>query len=154
MIAESTVSSVLKILLRDLQRTIEQVELYESEEALWTKEGVINNSAGNLALHVAGAVNHFIGALLGKSGYVRDREKEFSERLVPREELIKQLHAAKEVVLSVLENVTDEETFREFPEKIGGNTLSINFFLIQLVSHLNYHLGQINYHRRLLNMNQ
>lgn len=152
MITESTVSSVSKILLRDLQKTIAEVERYKSEERLWKKEGIINNSAGNLALHIAGAVNHFIGASLGKNGFKRDRDKEFTLSGVRREEIIRQLRTAMEVVPRVLGNLKDEDTFQEFPEKIGGNTLSVNLFLIQLISHVNYHLGQINYHRRLLDL--
>lgn len=150
MTTESTVSSISKLLSDGLQKTIAEVELYKNEDALWIKEGDINNSAGNLALHIAGAVNHFVGAVLGKNGFVRDREKEFSLRGVAREEIISQLKKAMEVVPGVLGNLTDEDTFREFPEKIGGNVLSVNLFLIKLVGHVNYHLGQINYHRRLL----
>lgn len=146
----STTSSISELLLSGLKKTITELTLYENEEALWIKKGDINNSAGNLALHIAGAVNHFVGAALGKNGFVRDREKEFSLHGVPVEEIISQLKRAMEVVPQVLGHLKDEDTFREFPEKIGGNVYSINLFLIHLVGHINYHLGQINYHRRLL----
>ncbi|WP_207421561.1 DinB family protein [Desertivirga brevis] len=152
MTAESIGYSVSKILRRDLQRTIEQIQLYRKEEAMWIKEGTINNSAGNLALHIAGAVNHFIGAALGKSGYIRQRDKEFSLREVAREDIIRQLQAASHVVNGVLDNLTSDDYHQDFPEKIGGSNLTVNEFLIHLVSHVNYHLGQINYHRRILDL--
>lgn len=108
------------------------------------------NTSGNLALHISGAVSHFIGAALGKNGYKRNREREFSEKNISRDEIISKIYEAIATIKLVLPSIEEHEMQEEFPEKIGGQTLSIGFFLTHLISHVNYHLGQINYHRRLV----
>jgi uncharacterized damage-inducible protein DinB len=145
-----TNTSVLTILERDLSKAITELQAFQQEQNMWKLHGKINNSAGNLALHISGAVNHFIGATLGKNEYKRNREKEFSEKNMPRDEVISKLFEAIATIKSVLPSIEENEMQQEFPEKIGGQTLSVGFFLIHLISHVNYHLGQINYHRRLV----
>jgi uncharacterized damage-inducible protein DinB len=145
-----TNTSVLIILERDLSKAIAELQAFQQERNMWKLHGKINNSAGNLALHISGAVNHFIGAVLGRNGYKRNRETEFNERSMPRDEVISKIHEAIDTIKSVLPSIEEDEMQQEFPEKIGSQTLSIGFFLIHLISHVNYHLGQINYHRRLV----
>lgn len=143
-------ATVSHILERDLNKVIQELNSFHHEENMWVVTGKINNTAGNLALHIAGAVNHFVGAILGKNGYVRTREKEFSDKHVSKGEIINKIVQAIDTVKKILPLLTENDMQKEFPEKIGGHTLTIGFFLIHLVSHINYHLGQINYHRRLL----
>jgi uncharacterized damage-inducible protein DinB len=138
------------ILERDLKKVIQEISQYKDERSLWATGGEINNSSGNLALHIAGAVHHFIGSVLGNNGYVRNREREFSDKNIEISVIINQLSKATEVVKEVLNKLTVEDIEREFPEKLGGNSMTIGFFLIHLISHINYHLGQINYNRRIL----
>lgn len=145
-----TTESVSTILIRDLNKVITELNAFRDEQNMWLLDGNINNTAGNLALHVSGAVSHFIGAVLGKNGYVRDREKEFTLKNVPREEVIAKVRDAINVVTLVLRPIKEDQLDQPFPERIGNQTLSIGFFLTHLVAHLNYHLGQINYHRRLI----
>ncbi len=145
-----TNTSVLTILERDLSKAIAELNAFQQEQNMWKLHGKINNSAGNLALHISGAVNHFIGAVLGKNGYKRNREKEFNDKNIARDEVISKIYEAIATIKSVLPSIEENEMQQEFPEKIGGQTLSIGFFLIHLISHVNYHLGQINYHRRLM----
>jgi uncharacterized damage-inducible protein DinB len=143
-------SSVLTILERDLGKVITELNAFQREQNIWALRGKINNTSGNLALHISGAVNHFIGAVLGNNGYQRNREKEFSDKNIPRDEVILRIHEAIATVRSILPSIDEAEMQKEFPEKIGGQTLSKGFFLTHLISHINYHLGQINYHRRLM----
>jgi uncharacterized damage-inducible protein DinB len=142
--------SVLTILERDLGKVIIELNAFQREQNIWALRGKINNTSGNLALHISGAVNHFIGAVLGSNGYQRNREKEFSDKNIPRGEVISKIHEAIATVRSVLPSIDEAEMQKEFPEKIGGQILSKGFFLTHLISHINYHLGQINYHRRLV----
>ncbi len=135
---------------RDLKRLKEQISLYQSEERLWHMEQGIANSGGNLCLHLIGNLNHFIGKGLGNTGYVRDREFEFAGKGVPKEELIKQVEETLEVVLNTLGQLDEKELAKDFPIQLFGKTNSTEFILIHLAAHLTYHLGQINYHRRLL----
>lgn len=143
-------NSVMQILERDLNKVINEIQLFENDKKMWVIAGSINNSAGNLALHIAGAVNHFIGKVLGNNNYVRTREKEFSEKNLPKELVIMNLKQAIETAKKVLPLISEQDMRNEFPEKLGGVTMTIEFFLIHLISHINYHLGQVNYHRRVL----
>jgi hypothetical protein len=135
---------------RDLDKLIEEINLYKNENDIWkTKEG-INNSAGNLMLHLVGNLNHFIGKTLGNSDYVRKRDEEFSLKNIPREKLISDLNSLKETIKNTLPKLSDEDLKKDFPLKIRDETFSTENMLIYLLAHLNYHLGQVNYLRRLL----
>lgn len=144
--------SLSEIFERDLNKLKEEINLYKDESHIWDVKGEIKNSAGNLTLHLLGNLNHFIGAILGNSGYVRNREEEFSDNHVPRTEIIGDIDKTIGIVKSTLSRVSDEQLKKDYPIKVLKNkeTMRTEFFLIHLAGHLNYHLGQINYHRRLI----
>lgn len=135
---------------RDLNKLKQEIQSYESEEKLWEVSGNINNSAGNLCLHLTGNLRYFIGAILGKTGFVRDREAEFSSKNIPQSQLIKDIESTIFVVKEVLPQLTEEQLAQEYPIQVFGYPMPTSYFLIHLAMHLDYHLGQINYHRRLL----
>ncbi len=136
---------------RDLTKLRAEIELYNSENAIWQIERNIPNSAGNLALHLVGNLNSFIGEMLGHTGYVRLRELEFSLKGISKAELIRQIDETIAVVNSSLDKLSLEDLEKEFPALVfGGKTTSTEYMLVHLASHLGYHLGQVNYHRRLL----
>ena len=110
----------------------------------------INNSAGTLTLHLIGNLNHFFGAILGNTGYIRNREAEFSDRNIPVSEMISSIHKTSEVINNVLLTVNSETLTSDYPLQVFGEPIKTSKFLIHLQGHLNYHLGQVNYHRRLL----
>lgn len=143
--------SILQSLFeRDLLKLKTEIEQYQAEKKLWHIEKSISNSAGNLCLHLIGNLNAFIGAELGKTGYVRNRELEFSLKDVPKKELLEKIEATMEVVKKSLAKVTDEQLQTDYPLMVFKEKLSTGMFLTHLATHLSYHLGQINYHRRLL----
>lgn len=142
--------SVKSLFTRDLNQLKKEIESYQNEEAIWKIDKDILNSAGNLSLHLVGNINHFIGAILGNSGYVRNRELEFSLKNIPKTELILQIEKTIEVVHSSLDQLSEEDLKKEYPIQALGYPMTTEYFLIHLFGHLNYHLGQINYHRRLL----
>ncbi len=123
---------------------------YQSEENLWKKSGDISNSAGNLALHLLGNLNHFIGAIIGDTGYIRNREAEFSTKHVQREELLSQVEETMIMVEETLRKLDEQMLDEVFPVKIFQQNDTYEYILTHLATHLSYHLGQINYHRRLL----
>ena len=137
---------------RDLTKLKEEISLYADESKIWTVKGEIKNSAGNLTLHLLGNLNHFVGAILGNNGYVRNRDAEFSDKNVPCDEINNNIDKTIGVIKSTLSKISDEDLKKDYPVKVLKNkeTMKTEFFLIHLVGHLNYHLGQINYHRRLL----
>ncbi|WP_185145447.1 DinB family protein [Chryseobacterium indoltheticum] len=142
--------SIKSLFTRDLNQLKKEIESYQNEEAIWKIDKDILNSAGNLSLHLVGNINHFIGSILGNSGYVRNRELEFSLKNIPKTELILQIEKTIEVVHSSLDQLSEEDMNKEYPIQALGYPMTTEYFLIHLFGHLNYHLGQINYHRRLL----
>jgi ethanolamine utilization protein EutA (predicted chaperonin) len=101
-------------------------------------------------LHLIGNLNHFIGAQLGNSGYIRQRELEFSLKNVPVAKLKEEIEITKELVKYALLKLKNDDLINEYPLNVFGAPMSTQYFLVHLTTHLAYHLGQINYHRRLL----
>jgi len=140
--------SIASIFERDLRTLRREVEAYSDERDLWTRVPGITNVAGNLALHLAGNLQYYVGTVLGRTGYVRDRPAEFARRDVPRAELVAEIEAARKAVASALEGSVDLEA--EFPESILGMRVRTGDYLIHLATHFAYHLGQLDYHRRVV----
>lgn len=133
---------------RELTNVKEEITAYADEEQLWITTDGINNSAGNLSLHISGNLQHFFGAILGGTDYKRDRDFEFSGK-VNRQELLDDLEAAEKAITDTLATITEEQLNEIFPMKAFGE-VTTEWFILHLYGHLTYHLGQINYHRRLL----
>ena len=143
-------NALIEIFERDLRQVAREISLYANESDLWVVKAEISNSAGNLCLHLIGNLNHFIGAVLGKTGYVRERDKEFSDKNVPRADMLAQLEKTIAVVTDALRNLPDSAMNEDFPVDKRGQIVKTDFMLLHLLGHLSYHLGQINYHRRLI----
>ena len=135
---------------RDLEKLKAEIGLYSHEKDLWIMRGEISNSAGNLALHLAGNLKHFFGAVLGGTDFIRDRDSEFSERELPREAIIAAIDEEAEAVRTTLAGLSAEDLAANYPIDVFGRQMTTEYFIVHLATHLNYHLGQINYHRRLL----
>lgn len=135
---------------RDLNKLIAEIGQYKDEDDLWKVSAGISNAAGNLCLHLVGNLNHFIGATLGNTGYVRHRDDEFSLKNIPRMDLVTNIKNCTLIIKSVLNKLPEIELEYDFPLEVFGRKVKTGFMLVHLASHLNYHLGQINYHRRLL----
>jgi uncharacterized damage-inducible protein DinB len=141
----------LKIFLqRDLKKLKLEIESYQDEKKIWLTEKRIANSAGNLCLHLVGNLNTYIGAELGKTGYVRNRELEFSQKYIPRMELVEKIDETIQMVETSLDNMKEELLDEQYPTLVLAEKITTGSLLMHLATHLAYHLGQINYHRRLL----
>lgn len=135
---------------RDLDKMITEISLFKNENDIWKmKEGILN-SAGNLALHIIGNLNHFIGTTLGNTGYVRNRDEEFSLKDIPREKLIADITDLKEIIKNTLSKLSAADLQNDFQIRVRDEVFSTQNMLIFLLAHLNYHLGQINYLRRMM----
>ncbi len=144
------IETLKKLFNRDLNKLKSEIELYKDEKKIWYIEKGIANSAGNLCLHLVGNLNHFIGADIGKTGYVRVRELEFSSKDIPKIDLISKVEETIKVIDSSLDKLKEEDLEKEYPILVFDKKTSTEYLLVHLSSHLTYHLGQINYHRRLL----
>jgi hypothetical protein len=142
--------TLVQIYEMDLRKVIEEIKKYENEEDLWKLQAGITNSGGNLALHLIGNINHFFGSILGGTDYKRERELEFSNKNASRSEIIERLENAILVLKDALNNLSDDDFHKDYPIDFGGGQQKTFAVIIYMLSHLNYHLGQINYHRRLL----
>ena len=149
-LADLLASAVGSILDRDLDALRREVEAYSEEADLWRLSEGITNSGGTLVLHLTGNVQHFFGARLGGTGYVRDRAGEFSRRNVSRAELLSQIQAARQAVHAGLARLSPGQLTEDYPEVVAGSRLKIGEYLLHLTTHFAYHLGQVDYHRRAI----
>ena len=139
-----------EIFERDLLKLRTEISLYKDEENIWLVKEGISNSAGNLSLHLLGNLNHFIGATLGHTGYVRHREDEFALKNILRADIIINIENCQLIVKNAIKALPDADWEKDFPLEMNGNIISTTQMLVHLLVHLGYHLGQINYHRRLI----
>jgi uncharacterized damage-inducible protein DinB len=135
---------------RDLLRLEEEISLYTNQKAIWVVRSEIVNSAGTLCLHLIGNMNHFIGSVLGGLDYIRNRDQEFASKEISRELLLIDIEKTREVVRQTLTKLKLSDFDKVYPLEKQGRIVNTDHMLLHLLSHLNYHLGQINYHRRLV----
>ena len=146
----STASDLAFLFSRDLTRLSKQIEAFPNDETLWELLPGVLNPAGNLALHIEGNLREFVGRQLGQLAYERKRELEFSSRGMPRHELGARIARLRESIPAVVGNLSEQEMEIEYPEVVLEIATTTRQFLIHLYGHLNWHLGQIDYLRRIL----
>jgi hypothetical protein len=142
--------TIKTLFTRELEKLRKEIASYNDEKKIWVIDKNIANSAGNLCLHLVGNLNTYIGGELGKTGYIRNRQLEFSTKDIPKDELLKNIDETIGVVEKTLDTLTDKQLMDEYPSRVLAEKTSTQFLLIHLIAHLDYHLGQVNYHRRLL----
>ncbi|MES2330598.1 MAG: DinB family protein [Bacteroidota bacterium] len=142
--------NLAKLFERDIQRLKTEIDAYHDEKKLWIALPGTSNPGGNLCLHLLGNLQHYIGGVLGRSGYVRDRPKEFSNKDIPVAELTTMIDHTVSVVTKTIRSLDKETLAADYPEKVFEYDMTAEYFLLHLLAHLNYHLGQINYHRRMI----
>jgi uncharacterized damage-inducible protein DinB len=150
MTTRNLTADLAALIVRELQGFEREIGMFPDDESIWQTRPGVTNSAANLALHLAGNLQHFIGAVLGKTGYVRDRPVEFSKNSGTRADVIAELRRAADVVADVLPRVSDEQLQADYPEPLGTATLPMRLALLHLTSHAAFHLGQAGYLRRVI----
>jgi hypothetical protein len=135
---------------RDLEKLISELNSFQDEKNIWRVTGSIKNSSGNLALHLIGGLNFLIGTHLANTGYIRDRDAEFTSKAVDRTFLTAQIQELSELIKKTLDALSAEQMESDYPIPFDGQTRPVSYLLVQLLAHLNYHLGQVNYLRRSL----
>lgn len=138
------------VITRDLRAVRREIEAYPNERDLWRSAPGVTNGGGTLALHLAGNLQHFAGHVIGNNGYVRNRDAEFARRDVPRAEVLQEIDRAITAVDTGLARLADSDLAADFPVPIGPTKLNTADTLLQLMAHCAYHLGQVDYHRRLV----
>jgi hypothetical protein len=143
-------SELAALYRRDLEKVIQQLQTFPDGPVLWQLAPGVTNSAGNLVLHLEGNLREFIGRQLGSVAYQRRREQEFAAKGVPIGELITRMEGLIELIPRVVGSLSDEVLAAPYPSQVVGGYASTQQFLLHLLGHLNYHLGQIDYLRRFL----
>lgn len=117
-----------------------------SEEQFWRKPYSYGNSFGHLVLHLTGNLNYYIGAQIAGTGYVRDRDREFTDSLPPaKAEALQRFDEAIAMVVRTLAEQTAETWSQEY-EAIGAAMCPTRFsILLRCSAHLFHHIGQMIY---------
>jgi hypothetical protein len=144
------IQTLKTLFARDLAKLRLEISSYQYEPNIWRIEKNISNSAGNLCLHLVGNLNTYIGKEIGATKYVRNREAEFSLKDIPRTELIDKINDTVRIVDLSLDKISDEDLQQKYPVLVFDHITTMEYMLIHLATHLTYHLGQVNYHRRLI----
>jgi hypothetical protein len=148
--ASSLPSILTTQIVRELQTFIKEIEAFPSDDSIWHTRRGVTNSAANLALHVSGNLQDFVGRVLGGTSYVRNRELEFGQREGTRAGIVAELRTTIDVIQSTLPNVSEETMAADYPMPFHGKTLPTGVFLVHLAAHLAFHLGQAGYLRRVI----
>jgi hypothetical protein len=135
---------------RDLARLAQELRAIPSDGALWTKPPGVSNSIGNLVLHLEGNLREYVGRQLGGVPYIRRREREFSETGLTIDNLLARVEPLAILIPEIIARLSDADLNRLYPEEPFNSPISTAQYLVSLNSHLNYHLGQIDYLRRIL----
>jgi uncharacterized damage-inducible protein DinB len=143
-------SILAAVICRELQSMERELNAYQTEDQVWALPAGLPNSGGTLALHAAGNLRHFIGTVLGGGTFVRDRDAEFSRRNVPRAELIDGLREAEKEVHETLTAIDAARFDESYPQPVANRRINTGEFLAHLATHLAYHAGQLDYHRRVV----
>lgn len=144
-----TIAVLQKLFDRDLLRLKDEILAYKQEEKIWQIAGEIRNSGGNLCLHLVGNLKTYIGKELGGTPYARNRDLEFSTKNIPKQDLLEMIEDTRRTVIRALRDLSPGILEKDFPILVFETTTTTEYMLIHLATHLAYHLGQVNYHRRL-----
>jgi hypothetical protein len=142
-------SELAALFARDIARLIQELKAFPDTASVWKTAPGVTNAAGTLALHLEGNLREYIGRQLGRIAFTRDRPVEFSARGVERDELIARLEAVKAQIPAVIAALSDAQLAAIYPENVIGKPITTRQFMIHLAGHLNYHLGQVDYLRRV-----
>jgi uncharacterized damage-inducible protein DinB len=145
--------AVRVMILRELRALDREIVAYPDDRSLWETPPGITNSAGTLVLHLAGNLRYFIGTALGKSEYKRNRDAEFSTKDLSREQLGAEVRATISDLERAFNKITVAQLQAPYPLLIQERRVRTADWLVHLSAHIGYHLGQIDYHRRLLTPN-
>lgn len=143
-------SELAELFRRDLTRLMQEVDAYPDDASLWTAMPGVTNSAGNLALHIEGNLREFVGRQLGGVAYTRQRDLEFAATGMPKAEILQRMSEVRGLVVRVVSGLDLAQLNAAHPQLLQDTALSTRQFLIHLLGHLNFHLGQVDYLRRIL----
>lgn len=141
---------LIALFQKDLDRLKQEIELYSKDELLWQVKGIATKSAGTICLQLTGGLQHYIGSVLGDSGYVRNKDAETRLKNVPRGKLLEDIDATRAAVTDALEQLSKNDLQKNYPLPVFDDNITTEYYLLYMLADLNYNIGQISYHRQLL----
>jgi hypothetical protein len=135
---------------RDLTRLAQELHAVPHDGVLWSKPAGVANSIGNLVLHLEGNLREYIGRQLGGVPYTRERDREFTDTGLTKDSLLARVEPLAILIPEIIARLSDADLKRLYPEEPFNSPISTAQYLVSLNNHLNYHLGQIDYLRRIL----
>jgi hypothetical protein len=124
------------------------------EDQLWSKGGSIPNSIGTLARHLTGNLNHYFGAGILKNGYVRERDKEFTETGLSKTQVLADLREAVNVAKEAVGAIDEAQIDKPYHSPCGEEYESLAYHIIRLATHLALHCGQADYAKNWYHLNK
>ena len=146
----TVITDLADLYQRDLTRLLQEIQAFPTDESLWQAMPGVSNPAGTLVLHLEGGLKHFIGNRLGNISYQRNRPEEFVGRGLTKAELLSRVEELRRLIPSVIRSLSEETLKSQYPEVVLERPLSTEAWLISLFGHVSWHLGQIDYLRRML----
>ena len=144
-----TIAQFKESYLHLLEYLEKEISAFKSDSELYKVSGTIINTAGNLSLHLCGNIQNYLGAMLGGTGYIRNRGAEFSRKDFAKTILLDEIKKARDAVIATFNKIIEDDLNKLFPETPYWKGSTTEQVLVICLSHFNYHLGQINYLRRM-----
>jgi uncharacterized damage-inducible protein DinB len=148
------VSDLTLLFERDITKLETEIAAFRNENNLWRSAPGVTNPAGNLCLHLVGNLRTYIGKNIGHIAYTRDRDAEFNLRNLPQSQLVAMVNDTSNIVTIALSRLTEKDLDERYTENVFDFEMTNGYFLAHLLGHLSYHLGQVNYLRRILEVNE
>jgi len=116
-----------------------------TDAQFWRKPFPYGNSFGHLVLHLTGNLNYYIGAQIAKTGYVRDRAREFNNPdPSPKNEALKRFDDALAMVQQTIRAQSPEDWSAEY-SGAGTDAKTRLAMILQCAAHMQHHIGQMIY---------
>lgn len=141
---------LIDLYCKELDKLKDEINAYENDELVWKLTDQVQVTGGNICLYLAGNLQHYIGNMIGDSGYIRNKEAELKAKNVSRERLMEEIENTRQIVVDTLEQVSKAELLKVFPTKDFEESVTTEFYLVHLLNNFCFHLGQINFHRKLV----
>ncbi len=129
-----------------LASRVRELSAQLTEEQFWLKPFPFGNSFGHLVLHLTGNLNYYVGAQIAGTGYVRDRDREFTEtRHLPKEEVLQRFEETIAMVLRTVQAQSVEDWSAPYSAVRAGEVGSRFHMVLKCAAHLDHHVGQMMY---------
>lgn len=117
-----------------------------SQEQFWRNPYGYGNSVGHLVLHLTGNLSYYIGTRIAETGYIRNRDLEFTEtRKLPKDEVLKKFDDTVAMVANTIRKQRPEDWMKAYSAERESEAKERFMILLRCAGHAYHHVGQIVY---------